>query len=233
MKQFLLEHLRFGQGQLDDALHRNLWSLSNLSDLTARFDLSNRLLTVGYEWNKLMGSEPINIILMLLNEKEQPAKYLQKLGRSLHSVTLLLCFILPSALSGCSRDSLDKKIVFGTIVCGDEEVECGHVRFVPIEGTSGPATTGTIEDGAYRLENRGGVPVGKHRVEVIARRKTGKKITRENRFGDEEEIAEELAIGPIAYEGKQSPLVKEVTRESDGKIDIEIPADPRGPRPGN
>ena len=135
----------------------------------------------------------------------------------------LLMFTLGClAWSGCGPKGLPVIVVRGTVTCDGEEVETGGVRFVPIEGTKGPASHSTIVNGKYRIEVRGGVPVGKHRVEVDARRKTGKKVPT---VTDQSILMEEtVPVGPEAYAGRESPLVKEVTANSNGKIDIEIPA---------
>ncbi len=156
---------------------------------------------------------------------QRSSNHFERRGRW-STIILLSCFVL-----GCSGDRLSSKIVFGTVKCGGEPVADGHVRFVPIEGTPGPASTGIIADGQYRIEARGGVPTGKHRVEVLARKKTGRKV-RGTRLVMEGSVEDEtVLLGPEQYEGEQSPLVLEVTADSDGHLDIEIPRNPTGPRP--
>jgi len=135
-------------------------------------------------------------------------------------------------LAGCSDSGLKTRTVFGSVSCGGEPVPQGHVRFVPIEGTSGPAGTGTIADGQYRIDARGGVPLGKHRVEIVAQKTTGRKVPGFILM-EPGEVDEIVTLGPPEYEGQRSPLVEEVTADSDGRFDFEIPANPGGPRPGN
>ena len=147
----------------------------------------------------------------------------------LRALMLLSACLVPA---GCSDGGLESKIVFGKVTCGGEPVPMGHVRFVPIEGTPGPASTGTIVDGQYRIEARGGVPVGKHRVEVLAQRKTGRKVMGSHGL-EPAEVDEIVLAGPPEYEGANSPLVRDVSDDMDGQIDIEIPLNPNGPRPGN
>ena len=60
--------------------------------------------------------------------------------------------------------------VFGTVTYGGQLLDMGQIRFVPIEGTKGPTSGAAIMNGQYTVTNRGGVPFGKHRVEIRANR---------------------------------------------------------------
>ena len=134
-------------------------------------------------------------------------------------------------MAGCGTGATEK-VVYGTVTCNGEQVPQGTVRFVPIEGTAGPASTGRITDGEYRIEARGGVPVGKHRVEVMARQPTGRQV--EGMDGLVMAMIDELvALGPVEYEGAASPLIVEVLADSDGRVDLELPRNPQGPRKVN
>ena len=68
-------------------------------------------------------------------------------------------------LAGCGG-SLDIVPVHGTVKFNGRPIPDGQIRFVPIEDTKGPASTGNIVAGEYKIEARGGVPVGKHRIEI-------------------------------------------------------------------
>lgn len=104
---------------------------------------------------------------------------------------------------------------------GDEKVETGYVRFVPIEETRGPASVGQIVDGQYVIEARGGVPLGKHRVEISGQKRTGRMVP--GNTGFEPGMVEEIVdVGPEKYAGVDSPLVVEVTADSDDRIDFQI-----------
>lgn len=127
-------------------------------------------------------------------------------------------------IAGCGGGGgLEARVVHGTVTVGGEKVDAGEVRFVPIDGTPGPTSAATILDGEYRIEARGGVPVGKHRVEVDARRKTGRQVERHNGF-EMTLVDETVRAGPEEYAGDRSPLVEEITPDSDGRIDIDIRA---------
>ena len=127
-------------------------------------------------------------------------------------------------IAGCGRSGgLDAKVVHGTVTVAGEKVDAGEVRFVPIEGTPGPTSAATILDGQYRIEARGGVPVGKHRVEVEARRKTGRQVQQHNGF-EMTLVDETVRVGAAEYATDRSPLAREITPDADGRIDLEIPA---------
>ncbi|MBN1395035.1 MAG: hypothetical protein JW959_08425 [Pirellulales bacterium] len=129
--------------------------------------------------------------------------------------TLLLLFPF-----GCNQGSgLDRKILEGDVTCGGEKVSSGTVRFVPIEGTEGPMTVTLIIDGHYRTLNRGGVPLGKHRVEIQAQRATGEKVE----SPDGKMIDRTVPVGAKEYGGAKSPLTIEVTADGKTRFDFDVP----------
>jgi hypothetical protein len=129
----------------------------------------------------------------------------------------LACLVL----AGCGNRP-PTKVLFGSVTCGGEKVPLGDVRFVPIENGRGAVCGGPVVDGQYRIEACGGVPLGKHRVYVVARKKTGRRIEKSN--GREvTAVDEEIQMGPKIYAGDQSPLVVDVRSDFDGQYDIVIP----------
>ena len=82
-------------------------------------------------------------------------------------VLMLSCAVL----LGCSSGSkIDKVIVRGSVTLDGQPIPNGEIRFYPIEGTIGSVSGGPIKDGQYVAKGRGGVPVGKCRVELRAYR---------------------------------------------------------------
>jgi hypothetical protein len=132
----------------------------------------------------------------------------------------VLLFVFVFSL-GCGSGELPRRVVFGSVTCGAEKALDGTLRFVPIDGTPGPVSSVQIVDGQYRIEQWGGAPLGKHRVEVNLRRPTGKKIA--NKLSGRM-IDETAGIGSEVYSGAQSPLIVEVKAEGDGRIDVAIPS---------
>jgi len=70
--------------------------------------------------------------------------------------------------TGCNDSSpFDRVIVSGTVTYQGESISDGMVYFMPNEGTEGMQAAGRIVDGTYTVKAKGGVPVGKHRVEIL------------------------------------------------------------------
>lgn len=78
-------------------------------------------------------------------------------------VTLMLI-----SVSGCGgvRDAVERVVVTGNVTKDGEPVTTGRITLYPAEGTKAPSSGGEIKDGKYRIDAKGGVPVGTHRVEI-------------------------------------------------------------------
>jgi hypothetical protein len=101
----------------------------------------------------------------------------------------------------------------GEVTLDGAPIESGRIRFVPIEGTPGGGGQAQIVKGQYRIDSAGGPTPGVYRVEILAERKTGKKIPAGSpaprgtlvdetveaipaRFNKESILREELKAGP-------------------------------------
>jgi hypothetical protein len=84
-------------------------------------------------------------------------------------VLSLGCAITTVFLSGCGGNrGPERVIVSGTVTYHGKPIAVGTIRFVPA-GTSGmPASGAFIENGTYRADGQGGVPVGTSKVEIDA-----------------------------------------------------------------
>lgn len=79
-------------------------------------------------------------------------------------LTMACCLLL-----GCNKgDGLTRSIVSGSVTLRGQPVQDGQIRFIPQGDTQGPLTIESIKDGQYRCARVGGVPVGTHRVEILA-----------------------------------------------------------------
>ena len=137
------------------------------------------------------------------------------------------CHLLPVALlllSGCGDSGPDKAIVSGKVSYRGEPVRDGRIRFVPIEGTKGPASGAVIRDGSYAAKAIGGVPLGKLRVEIKAYRQPSSASRREGPTGPDLVLKTETLVQylPPKY-NRQSELT--VTLEAGGQQtrDFELP----------
>lgn len=79
-------------------------------------------------------------------------------GLIIWGVMLLLC--------GCGgvADAPDRRVVSGAVTLNGAPLEGGIISFIP--QPEGPIATGKIRDGKYEVINKGGVPLGKHRVKI-------------------------------------------------------------------
>ena len=85
-----------------------------------------------------------------------------QLGRT--AILLVGCSAL--AFCGCGASDLVK--VAGTVTYEGQLLDKGQIRFVPVQDTKGPTSGATIEQGKYRVSNRGGLLPGTYRVEIRA-----------------------------------------------------------------
>jgi hypothetical protein len=135
------------------------------------------------------------------------------------TTTLLALSLL---YAGCSDKRPPVRIVEGTVRCGDVDVEQGQIRYVPIADTPGGTNVADIRDGRYRMDARGGIPLGRYRVEIAAKKPTGRKIAGYTGF-EQGMVDETVRLGPPSYDGPHSPLTVEVARQGDGRFDFNLP----------
>ncbi|MEO2049224.1 MAG: hypothetical protein ABGX16_21910 [Pirellulales bacterium] len=141
----------------------------------------------------------------------------------MRNVLCLLIIFSFLFLAGCGSTD-GPRIVYGRVTVGNDIPDTGEVRFMPVEGTRGSVNVALIVNGEYRIEGRGGVPLGNYRIEIIAKQKTGKQVRQYNGF-EMAMVEEEIPISPPVYAGSNSPLTQEVTSTSGNKVDFDLPAE--------
>jgi len=67
---------------------------------------------------------------------------------------------------GCGgvSDAPDRRVVKGSVTLNGKPLEGAVIRFRPLP--EGPIAAGKVINGMYEITNKGGVPLGKHRVEI-------------------------------------------------------------------
>ena len=89
--------------------------------------------------------------------------------KNLHRVLFGLIVTASLGLPGCGNSGgLEKVTVEGAVTFDGQPITNGEIQFHPTEGTMGPVSGAPIVDGRYRVEAKGGVPVGKHIVRIEA-----------------------------------------------------------------
>ena len=90
------------------------------------------------------------------------------------TVKVVLCagwMLAVRLLSGCSEDQGPERVVVsGTVTYNGKPVPEALIRFVPVQTSAVPMAGAVVTDGKYRVDIRGGVPVGTHRIEIEAYR---------------------------------------------------------------
>lgn len=137
---------------------------------------------------------------------------------------MLGAICLLAFLPGCTSSRVP---VHGRVTLGNQSIEQGEVRFMPLEEMppDKPARAPTrvaIVDGEYRVTTAGGLQDGEYRVEIEIRKKTGKKTVIRVR-GELVERDETVCISPNEYAGAESPLRYVATPGADGRFDIKLP----------
>jgi hypothetical protein len=69
---------------------------------------------------------------------------------------------------GGGDDSPPRAAVSGNVTLGGQPLRSGIIRFIPIEGTKGPAVLTQITNGYYVTSRIDGPVLGTHRVEIDA-----------------------------------------------------------------
>lgn len=101
-----------------------------------------------------------------------------------HDVGFLLVVLVAALAAGCggSEEGPVRAAVRGQVSLDGQPLESGMIRFVPAEGTTGPAAVAAIVDGHFELTDEEGPIVGDHRVEIEATDYTAFAIDDEQAF---------------------------------------------------
>lgn len=82
-------------------------------------------------------------------------------------VLQILPILAMLACVGCgSGDQIRRAIIKGEVTYDGQPIANGQIGFYPTGDTPGGVASAPIVAGKYVVENKGGVPLGKHRVEV-------------------------------------------------------------------
>jgi hypothetical protein len=81
------------------------------------------------------------------------------------------------AAAGCgdSSDGLPREPISGEVQLDGRPLETGLITFTPFGGAE-PVVSGVVVDGRFALERADGPSPGPHRVDVWAKKRTGKKL---------------------------------------------------------
>lgn len=132
---------------------------------------------------------------------------------------LLLCMLV---MGGCGGADGPKRVTVGGYVSFDgAPLKSGSIRFIPTEGTTGPAAVAMIDDGFYELPRESGPVLGKHHIEIEATNHLGFELDNEQDFARKIQSGEPIPKNPVPEAfNRLSQLVVELPEE--GKLDLDF-----------
>jgi len=133
---------------------------------------------------------------------------------------LLVCLCM---MSGCGgSDGLDRLHVKGTVTVNGALLKSGRISFLPMEGTSGPATGTVIENGRFEIPLVQGPLQGKHRVEIMAVRPTGQKIREGSGSENPDALVEEVEQFISPKYNQKSELTAELDESNAQSVEFNL-----------
>lgn len=121
-------------------------------------------------------------------------------------------------LTGCGEDGpppAERAVTFGIVHFEGQPVEDGNIRFIHEHAQM---AAGPIRDGKYRIEFKGGVPVGTVKVEIDAYRRAGEDYII-SADGKRQENTEQFI--PPKY-NTQSELRREIVGGKENELDFDL-----------
>ena len=83
--------------------------------------------------------------------------------------TVAAAVFVVAGLTGCGQSGgPERAVLTGKVTYQGQPVEDGKIRFLPIGDTKTPMWGAYICNGTYEAYGKGGVPVGTHKVEILA-----------------------------------------------------------------
>jgi hypothetical protein len=124
-------------------------------------------------------------------------------------VVLLIC--------GCSGpEGPERAVTFGAVQFDGEPVANGQIWFIPDHG---PTAGGPIRGGKYRIDSKGGVPVGRCKVQIESHVPTGEEVV-VGADGQKEQVTEQVL--PPKFNEKTTLSVEiEAGRENQHDFDLQ------------
>ena len=71
-------------------------------------------------------------------------------------------------ISGCGPSGPERVVVSGTVTYKGQPIADGRINFMPTKKSPVPMGGAEIKNGQYRVDTKGGVPVGTHIIRIEA-----------------------------------------------------------------
>lgn len=124
------------------------------------------------------------------------------------------------AAAGCGTpsDGLPREPISGGVELDGRPLETGLITFTPAGGAE-PVVSGVVQDGRFSLERADGPTPGPHRVDIWAKKPTGKKLRDPDAPG---EFLEEMREAIPACYNIDSQLKAEVKEGGSNHFDFKL-----------
>jgi len=126
-----------------------------------------------------------------------------------------IAILVVVSLTGCGgSDGPERVVVEGRVTYSGTPVSSGRIRFMPMPGYDVPMSGAYIVNGTYRIDAGGGVPIGRHRIEITSRQIDPKYAHLAGSNSETENELPKIQIIPPQF-NEQSTLELEVPSGSD------------------
>ncbi|MDZ4686744.1 MAG: hypothetical protein SH850_16855 [Planctomycetaceae bacterium] len=142
--------------------------------------------------------------------------------------------LIVMSVIGCGgADGPTRTPVNGAVLFDGKPMAAGIIRFIPAEGTKGPAAVGAIADGFYEIPKARGPVVGSHRVEIEGQIDLPFEIDDEQAYAKafQQTKGKPLPPQPVPAEyNRQSTLTADVLSDGQTKFDFDLTRPQRSPQ---
>lgn len=139
--------------------------------------------------------------------------------RSFRALATLSTAFVAVSVAGCGGvEGPAREPISGVVTLDGKPLDQGLITFIPESGGD-LIVSGLVVDGAFDLPRHEGPGLGAHRVEVRARKETGKVL--KNREDPENPIKEQVEAVPVRY-NQRSELRAEVLEGADNRFTYEL-----------
>jgi hypothetical protein len=135
-----------------------------------------------------------------------------------HHLTWAATVALAAVGCGTSSDGLPREPISGEVQLDGRPLETGLITFTPVGGVE-PVVSGVVVDGRFALDRADGPTPGPHRVDVWAKKPTGRKLRNPDEPG---EFVEETREAIPARYNLDSQLKAEVKEGGSNHFDFEL-----------
>jgi hypothetical protein len=137
--------------------------------------------------------------------------------------------IVLTSVVGCGTSGPERTPVNGAVLFDGKPMASGVIRFIPTEGTTGPAAVGAVNQGFYEIPKAQGPVAGPHRVEIEGQLELPFEIDDEQAFAKafRETKGKPLPPQPVPAEfNRQSTLTADVLADGQTKFDFDLTRTP-------